>query len=174
MLVSPLSHPLLAPLPPPGVFCVFRREIFSQERTWRCVYVAAKSQRVTMSTEQPRFQLNGAAHDNRRRVPPRFILGGASSSTGKEWCGPLSPSRALAIVNRDYMCDFVADGTEINGGWAGPSLPFAAYEFPLDSEISLNAKYKSFGIRDRMRRRIPGEIRRFSAILEFKCYTIYV
>jgi len=36
--------------------CVFLREIFSQERTC-CVHMAAKSKRVTASTEQPRFKL---------------------------------------------------------------------------------------------------------------------
>lgn len=35
---------------------VFRREIFSQERTWRCVYVAAKSERATASTETTALQ----------------------------------------------------------------------------------------------------------------------
>jgi len=164
--------------------CVFLREIFSQERTC-CVHMAAKSKRVTASTEQPRFKLKRHDIDDEYRWLCDSLYSGHRIVERRMTQSLISLSRAFAnCQSRLYPW------LRRRLGWVKPNVcwvfsAFCGCEFSLYSEIflSLSLSLSLFlslsmrdtpqilwALRDRRRtaRRILGEIRRISAVLEFK------
>ena len=117
--------------------CVFLREIFSQERTC-CVHMAAKSKRVTASTEQPRFKLKRHDIDDEYRWLCDSLYSGHRIVERRMTQSLISLSRAFAnCQSRLYPW------LRRRLGWVKPNVcwvfsAFCGCEFSLYSEIFLS------------------------------------